>query len=368
MKKQIKQKVNDALNTEVPELLSRIKNECETIVQVEPPLLETNGTIKGIFSNLFFRRFAFGLAACALFFSGILIGNIEPSPQIVIKETSIYLDVNPSIEIQVDENNYVIECIPGNLDGMKILENISLNGVEVDTALYAIVGAMYTNGYLNNETNSILVSVDSINETDSNFLNEISEQIANVFKDNEEMKCSIIAQKVNPDSELKGMAERHSVSIGKMHLIEKIIEKSELYTNDNIVELVEMSIHELDLIYQTINGETREDEIISGKPGGFIMHNEALNYVLEYLKISSEDVKWHDVVVLYHHDESNERKMVYLVTVILVGKEERCRYIVDCSNGKILSEETVDEWEDIIPNDGPFGGPKGEPGPNEPMK
>lgn len=38
----------------------------------------------------------------------------------------------------------------------------------------AIVGSMYTNGYLNTETNSILVSVDSFSNKDDSLLTDIS--------------------------------------------------------------------------------------------------------------------------------------------------------------------------------------------------
>lgn len=357
-KKKINTIVNNAFNEETPNFLSRIKTRCIGTRQIEP----IGEPEKKKPTKLIFKRLAFSMLAVGLFVGGVFVGNYEKPEQVAAKEASIYLDVNPSIEIQVDEDNYVIECVAGNKDGEKILHNMELNGVEIDTALYAIVGSMYTNGYLNSKTNSILVSVDNYNNEDSILLDDISKQIDNVFKENEDMECSIIAQKIESDDDLKDRAEQYGISIGKMHLIEKIISKSDVYTEDNIEELAQMTIHELDLIYQSIIDEKRDDEVISGKPGGFIEKDNAIGYVLEYLGISEEELEWYDVVALYHHNESKERKMIYLVTVMLKNQEEIQKFIVDCSSGEIMPEETIDEWKDKLPDEGHFGGPKEDHG------
>lgn len=301
-----------------------------------------------------FKKLAFCVFACMLFVGGLLVGNIEPKNVTPTKEASIYLDVNPSIEIQIDENDNVINCIAGNADGSKILENITLEGVEVDTALYAIVGSMYTNGYLNTNTNSILVSVDSNNENDDILLNNISQQIDNVFKQNEEMNCSIIAQKINYNADLHDNAKQYNISVGKMQLIDKIILKSDLYTDENIRELSKMSIHELDLVYNSIEDEAETGDVVSGKVEGYITVDAAIENVLKYASINIAEVESSNVAVLYHND-NGERKMIYLVTLVIKGQKDKQKYIVDCSNGEIIIGDTIHEWKDKLLGDGVFG-------------
>lgn len=359
--KEIKQIINETFENNTPDLLDKIKMECKNTKQIEPEQYLIKEPKKRLRLNLALKIGAAFAALCIFFISGFLIGNINPDSGVMKKEASIYIDVNPSIEIQIDENNKVIDCYAQNEDGVKILEEIKLVGVETNTALYAIVGSMYTNGYLNSLTNSILVSVEQNGNTI--LLDDISKQIESVFKENEDMNCSIIAQNITLDDRLNDKAHDHKISIGKMHLIEKIIENNTLYTEENVDELATMTIHELVLIYQSLENEN-EDEVISGKPGGFIQQMEALNYVLEELMLNEDDLDWYDVIALYHHNEHFECEMIYLVTIKIKGSNTTVKYIVNCSTGEIMPEDTVDEWRDKIPNDGIFG----EPGTGFPHK
>lgn len=345
--------IKDAFNKETPDLLNNIIDMCNNTTQVGV------SNIINKKDNRLFRKVVYSLALVFIFVIGVFVGLSFDKEDIYTKEASIYLDVNPSIEIQVDKHNKVVEFVAGNEDGEKILNEINLKHVEVETALYAIIGSMYTNGYLNEDYNSILVSVDNYGEDNIVDLDDISVKINEIFEDNKNMECSIIAQKVDDDEkELKEKAEQYGISIGKMKLIEKIIEESDIYSEDNIEELVNMSIHELDLIYKSLVDENK-DEVMSGKPNGFIEREEALNIVVDYLGVNVEELEWYDVIALYHHRDNEEREMIYLVTVIVNEGEERQRFIVNCSSGEIMGEEAVEEWKDKIPNDGHFGGPGG---------
>lgn len=361
-KKQIKQIISKSFDDETPVVLDKIIDECKNTKQIEPALCiepKKQKEIKPIF------KISFALFACVLFVLGLFLGNLDMPKKVMAKEVSVYLDVNPSIEIQIDENRNVIDCIAGNEDGQIILSHLILDGVNMDTALYAIVGAMYSNGYLNSDANSILVSVDEYENTNSIVLADISQQIENIFKENEYMKCSIIAQKFETSEHLKEKAKEYEISVGKMHLIEKIISNNELYSSVEVDELANMSIHELDLIYQSMVTERKEDEVIKGNPSGFIEDEEALNSVLTHLNITLESVEQYEVVALYHNDEKHQRKMIYLVSLLLKDSGEKIKYIVDCNTGEILPENTVDEWKDKIPNDGHFGNPNDKEPPEE---
>ena len=62
------------------------------------------------------------------------------------------IDVNPSIELRVNQNEKVPACVPMNDDAHAILADMGdgedLKGAKLDVAVNAIVGSLVRNGYL----------------------------------------------------------------------------------------------------------------------------------------------------------------------------------------------------------------------------
>ena len=78
---------------------------------------------------------------------------------------SVYLDVNPSVELKVNYSNRVTGAVPRNEDAKEILADMDLRGTDLDVALYAILGSMVHHGYLTQAQDTILISVYSPNTT-----------------------------------------------------------------------------------------------------------------------------------------------------------------------------------------------------------
>lgn len=76
-------------------------------------------------------------------------------------ESTVSLDVNPSIEIQVNAKEHVLKVEPKNEDGRKVVGEMDFSGSSLDVTVNALIGSMLRNGYLNENANSILVSVDT---------------------------------------------------------------------------------------------------------------------------------------------------------------------------------------------------------------
>ena len=222
-KRHLKQKIIDSFRTETPDMQSRIISSCETEEQEEPDGKSPYLCLpkKHFFFSSVFKRSALAAACLLLFLFGFGLGVlvpdnsdaiIPPAPQSA--ETFVYLDVNPSIELRLNSENTVLECIAANADAKAIVSNLTLNNVNMNTALTAIVGSMYINGYLSTESNSILVSVDSsdVNKTDALLLS-ITESINTVFEKSE-LECSIIAQSLKVDDTLKNKAAENEISVG----------------------------------------------------------------------------------------------------------------------------------------------------------
>ena len=76
----------------------------------------------------------------------------------------VSIDVNPSIELRVNQNEKVLACVPMNDDAHAILADMGggedLNGAKLDVAVNAIVGSLVRNGYLESISSAIMISVE----------------------------------------------------------------------------------------------------------------------------------------------------------------------------------------------------------------
>lgn len=73
----------------------------------------------------------------------------------------ITLDVNPSIDIIMDENDKVVTVTPLNDDAQVVIGDMDFSGSSLDVTVNALIGSMLVNGYLDDIRNSILVSVEN---------------------------------------------------------------------------------------------------------------------------------------------------------------------------------------------------------------
>ena len=334
----IEQKINQEYKASTPDLLSKIESSCKEIEQIEAPILRKKPKNKLLFA---FKQIAMLAACLVLFISGISIGAfIKKSPNSTPNndiDTHIYLDVNPSVELQLNSDNKVVSCVAGNTDAEKILEGINLSGTDMNTAISAIIGSMYVNGYLTTDSNSILVSVDSSSEArDEELLVKVTEKINKVFEKTQ-MDCSIIAQNVAPDEALRERAKENGISVGKMHLIDKMIDKIDSFKEDDRQSLSNMSIKELNLMYsQTPSGgehDPFDKDISTGEVGGFLNKEEAFEALVSLLEIDKDDIKSYSVNLALDLASPN-KKMVYSIKIELENGEKF--YQIDCLTGEMI--------------------------------
>ncbi|MDY3846001.1 MAG: hypothetical protein SOZ62_03725 [Eubacteriales bacterium] len=241
------------------------------------------------------------------------------------------LDVNPGVRIYV-----IVACLSTNEDAKAILAGLKLECVDMNTALTAIVGSMYMNGYLTEDSNSILISVNGKDEeTTDILLSDITSKINTVFE-NSGLECSIIAQSVKVDDDLKHRAQENGVSVGKMHLVDKMVGEMDDFCAEDAPDLADMSIKELNLIYSSRPNKGDENDpfkkdISSGEVGGFIKQDDALTLLLEEIELDKADIKWYWVQVKLHN-----RKMVYSVYIRVKDDATTYEFEVDCRTGEVV--------------------------------
>ncbi len=348
MKNHLKDKIVDAFESETPDFREKIIATCKNEKQA-PSLSPISVTAKK--RPPLFRWIAAATVCTLLFLVGFSIGYFIPDTQIKsTAETRVYLDVNPSLALSLDENNVVLSCSPTNTDAEIVLNDLSLEGVKLKTALTSIVSSMYVNGFLTVDDNAMLVSVDT-NDTDNTngFLTYITNQVNEVFA-NSNMRCAIIAQGVNVDDDLRSRADEYDISVGKMHLLDKMIYNLEYLSADDLPEYVNMSIKDLNIMYTANPNENPplNDELISGNIKVEITKNNALAAVLKEIEKTECDIEESLVFVL--PSKRGEQKIVYAVTLKFYNDSKIYKYEVDCKTGKVEISPSESSPDDQIPD------------------
>ena len=121
------------------------------------------------------------------------------------------LDVNPSIELVVDSREKVIRAEGINEEGKKILSDMGLRKTDLNVACNAILGKMLKEGYLSDQSNSVLVSVRSDNTKAGRALEDNVSKTINAYLGDTSINGSILGQYVEGDKELEAFAKEHDI-------------------------------------------------------------------------------------------------------------------------------------------------------------
>ncbi|MCX7745294.1 MAG: discoidin domain-containing protein [Clostridia bacterium] len=120
----------------------------------------------------------------------------------------ISIDINPSLELCINEENAVIETIPVNLDARSMMENLDIKGKTLESALPEILNRCKRDGFLNTDSpNTVLISaalnkdidLTSENSQLDHVLHSLKKQLQNFEKENirfELVKASLAQRNV----------------------------------------------------------------------------------------------------------------------------------------------------------------------------
>ena len=274
-------------------------------------------------NNIVWFKPALAMAmALLLFFSGITYNNFVNGVN-----ARVSLDVNPSIEIDLNKKNKVVDVIANNEDGLTILDDMDLKGSDIKVTLNALIGSMLRHGYLTEMRNSILLSVDSNDLEKAKLLEEeLLNEIEKILGTGD-FESSVIAQTVKEDEELKALAEKFKISQGKVQLIQEVMQESPTYKFEDLSKL---SINELNLLKKnesdklTVTGKASDKEYIGSE--------KALEVALSDAGVKKEDATVNKIEL-----DFDDGYMVYEVEFIT--KEAEYEYEIDALTGNILNKE-----------------------------
>ena len=237
---ELNEKIRQACTHAAPDVLDAVLSDCNE--QKGRVILMTTENKKKTWAV----RMA-GLAAglCLILGGGLGVRNYQVNHTV---DATVSLDVNPSVEIKINQKERILDVIPLNEDGRTIVGDMDFSGSSLDVAVNAIIGSMLQNGYLNELANSVLISVDNNDPVRGMALQERLTDEVNKLLQTDSFRGAVLSQTVVKSDELQQMAEQYGITLGKAQLIQEILGKNSLHTFD---ELAPLSINELNILLGT---------------------------------------------------------------------------------------------------------------------
>ncbi len=243
--KEIEQKYSKAFSHAVPDVFDAILKECNNPTCEKTVIVPMNIPKKPMWQKMISVAAAIVIILTAGFVGSKITSNnaVKVKPETV--DSIVSLDVNPSIELLINDNERIIEAKALNDDAKTVIGDMDFSGSNLSLAVNAIIGSMVRNGYIDELSNAILISVDSDNEKQGTKLQKKLEKEVNKILSIEGFKGQVISQTVKKDEKLSKLAEEYGITNGKAQLIQQIIDKEPKYS---FTELASLSIHQLNQI------------------------------------------------------------------------------------------------------------------------
>ena len=317
--RELEGKLKSAVEKSVPDIWERVQTDIshgkgEIITMSDK---KRKGRVLGFVSSI---------AAALVLISAAVFGITNYNKADLKPVSTVYLEVNPQIELYLNTYNTVLKATPKNKDGKKVLSTMELENTQLDVALNAILGSMVKNGYLTKDFNSILISVEHENKIKANFLNK---EVLKVVSNNA-FDTATVVQTVENTSVLKAEAQKLNITLGKAEFINAIKETGAKASEEDLARL---SVHELNLIYQSHikNSGAKEGAESTGiaTENKYIGSIKAKENALKDAKINEKDAKDLEVDLDYENG-----KMIYEVEFEVANIDYD--YEIDAISGKII--------------------------------
>ena len=152
-RKEIERRLSKAVQEQTPDILPQIlaarKTERGKVIDMTQALQNQKNNNK---KKHTIRNLAIGAAAALV----LAIGGFAGYQYQFAVDTAVSIDVNPSIELEVNRQEKVLKANPLNEDAKTLLDGMELEGTNLKTAVNAVIGSMVQNGYLTADRKSVV--------------------------------------------------------------------------------------------------------------------------------------------------------------------------------------------------------------------
>lgn len=167
---------------------------------------------------------------------------------VTIEDTTVtsvvYVDINPSIAIELNKSNDIIQAIPQNAQAAIILGTGNLEGQSLDEGLAFIVGLLNLHGYIQ-ETSTLLVTVEDENQQRGETLSISAKETLDQALNGIQPEVTTLGQWADPSYEYDVSAEEYEISFGKRVLIEEVSRLNYFFQVDSLVPFSTGELYQL---------------------------------------------------------------------------------------------------------------------------
>ncbi len=165
------------------------------------------------------------------------------TPQSPSASTFVCVDINPSIEMVLDQNDRVMSVYGANEDAQLLLwEEDGIVGVDVDLAIQRIVSIAKDMGYVSDEAQNVCVSIETILQgATSTILSKIESGITSVARNLTTLAndTSLSLSKELEKIKLSSNGKYDSLSESKYHLVKRAMQSDSTLSLDSALALGE---------------------------------------------------------------------------------------------------------------------------------
>lgn len=251
------------------------------------------------------------------------------------KAATVSLDVNPSVALELNAKNKVLHAEAQNEDGEAILGDMDLKGVEATVAINALVGSMVKGGYLNENENSVLVSVaGKPGQKKIELREQLLHSVRQGFSENL-FSGAVIGQNFSgEDEEIEALAREYQVSAGKAALARSLAAQS---VNLQAEDIMKLSVNDMNLLLSS-GSYPLPDICVQGtvSSNAYIGNDKALELALENSGFSADQLSYIDVAMSYSGGHVSYEVEFY-------HQRNKYEYDFDAMTGELLEWEK--EWK-----------------------
>jgi uncharacterized membrane protein YkoI len=334
---ELEEKVRRAFSHAAPDLLDAVLSDCEKSKGQGNTMTKTH-------KKQPWTRLA-GLAACLVLLVGGAFG-VQAYHADHTVDATVSLDVNPSVELQVNRRERVLSVTALNEDGAIILGDMDLTGSDLKVAVNALVGSMLQNGYLSELSNSILISVDSGDSAQGAALQQALSAQVNSLLQTDAFHGAVLSQTIAYSDDLRQLADRYGITLGKAQLIQEILAAKPACTFE---ELAPLTINELNLL-RAGQTESTVASVGAASDKAYIGQDAVQQIVLDHAGISADSVSRWEIELDTEHGV-----LVYEVEFDAAGYAYE--YELTAATGEILKAEKESDDHAAPAQSDPTGSP-----------
>jgi hypothetical protein len=153
------------------------------------------------------------------------------------------IDINSSIELEINDENNIIKCLPINKDASYVLNEVNVVGKNVKDAILQITKKSTKMGYIDKKNSMVLISCilntknPDYSKSKRNINRKFDELLRSLYEEmNEQRNDGLNLKVIKVDENIKMIADKNGISTGKQVIYMKARERGYKLTIGEVKE------------------------------------------------------------------------------------------------------------------------------------